>query len=270
MIRGGIIRNPDDSWWLKLKRAEKHLTELKDYTASFSDTRPYDTELRVEREPERTHYIVRAYLRDPPDYTPSIIIGDCIHDIRSALDHIVAELTEPVELRERSSFPIYEKNIRQPGFKAQREAFRTATEGLPDHALAFVEQVQPYHRGEDAPLDPLAILHRLSNADKHRELIVTSRALLEPATGLTSDESVSVLVQHRIGLAFENGAEIAHFSVAGEADPELRVHSHGAMSIAIKWGPDHGVDLVLPDALESIIKYVSGVVVLTLDTFVPS
>lgn len=264
------MREPLDSWWIKLKRAEKHLTELSDYTARYSEVRPYDTTVEVHRDAKSTGYIVRAFLNDPPDYTPSVIVGDCIHDIRSALDHIIAFLTEPEELRKRSAFPIYEENIWQPGFKSQRESFKAATEGLPEYALAFVEQVQPYHRGQAAPDDPLAVLKALSNADKHRELIVVARALHEPGTGLRWEPDGPVFVQHRVGEIFENGAVIANFPIGGHPDTEPQVHSHGAVSIAIKRQGDPGDYLPLPDALESLLKYVWEYVILPLDTFTPS
>ncbi|MDQ6853005.1 MAG: hypothetical protein M3046_04815 [Actinomycetota bacterium] len=265
------MKNPSDSWWLKLKRAEKHLSDLNDYAAGFSEIWPYDTTLDVHAQEDRTDYIVRAFFRDPPDYTPAIIIGDFIHNIRSALDHIVAALTEPPELREQSAFPIYEENIWQEGFKAQRKAFKTATKGLPDYALAFVKQIQPYGRGQDAIRDPLALLKKFSNDDKHRQLIVTTRGIRQPTTTLRWPNG-PILSQSQFGDTFEDGAVVAKFPVAGPpSDTEPRVHTHGPIAIAIKGGGTaYGGDFELPSALENILKYVWEYVILPLDTFVPS
>jgi hypothetical protein len=266
------MRNPDDSWWLKLKRAKKHLAELEEYTAALTEVHPYETQLTINREVNHTDYIVRAFLQTPLiDFTPAIIIGDVIHNARSALDHVIAALTEPPELREHSSFPIYEEDIWRPGFKAQRKTSNTATEGLPEPARAFVKDIQPYRRGKDAIRDPLALLNRFSNADKHRELIVTTRSLLEPGTGLRWEPDGPVLVQHRVGKVFENGAVIAYFTTAGPPpDTEPHVHSHGAIQIAIQGSREYGGDFPLPDVLDDILKYVWEHVILTLDTFVPS
>lgn len=264
------MKNPDDSWWLKLARAKKHLTELQEYTAAFSETRPYEPLLSINRQEDRTDYIVRAFLQDPPDYVPAVIIGDVIHNTRSALDHIVAALTEPPELRERSSFPIYTEDITQPGFKEQRKAFAAATEGLPDDACAFVKRVQPYNRGKDAIRDPLALLNRFSNADKHRELLVTTNTIHEPGTALEWEPNGPRYRQHAIGKTFENGAVVACFPIAGHPDTQPNVHTHGAVQIAIQGTPEDGGNFPLPYALEEILKYVWERVILALDIFVPS
>lgn len=45
---------------------------------------------------------------------------------------------------------------------------------MSDEAKAVVESLQPYHRGENWAIDPLWLLHVLSNIDKHRRPAVTT------------------------------------------------------------------------------------------------
>jgi len=104
-----------------------------------------------------------------------VIVGDVMHNLRSALDYIVAQLTlaSGAALR-RQQFPIY----------ALRSSY-VRDQGTPDHpkkahaiqgvacGLTDIEAVQPYHLtdgGGDPHADPLWHVHRFSNADKHREI----------------------------------------------------------------------------------------------------
>lgn len=162
--------------YLKVGRARQHLELLDRERQRFTETDPY--RLEIEHDPQTGHQIVR-FRCDGPFRVPmqmSMIAGDAIHNLRSALDHVVYRLAlAGGGTGERSQFPIIEdaKDYwRQEG---------RLLKGVVKGQRAIIEALQPYHvRGATEPLheeDPralnihLMVLGRLDNMDKHRLLL---------------------------------------------------------------------------------------------------
>jgi hypothetical protein len=81
-----------DGYWEKVKRANVHLSFLDEQIQGFIDSEPY----KVETEPGSQAGEVLLYanaLREPPTQEWSAIVGDVVHNLRSALDHLVWQLT---------------------------------------------------------------------------------------------------------------------------------------------------------------------------------
>lgn len=180
--------DPDASWWLKLKRADKHLEDVKDELGRYSASKPYGA-IRV-RQPDQGSNLWRydLVMTQAPSTDLALIIGDFFHNVRSALDHIVS-FHVPPDRQDSSSFPI---RTRDPWEKhangsyvlpdRSRRSFDNAVDGLPPNVIAFIKRIQPYHRGSEAIQDPLAILSRLDNTDKHREITSTLEGLENVST----------------------------------------------------------------------------------------
>ena len=78
---------------LKVERARKHLDLLRQETRAFTEGKPYG--VRAEFDAERSEYAIRIRLRDPDTRVPiglSLIAGDAVHNLRSALDHLAWQL----------------------------------------------------------------------------------------------------------------------------------------------------------------------------------
>jgi hypothetical protein len=125
------------------------------------------------------------------------IAGDCVHNLRAALDYIVTELVRiaKADLLRQHQFPIFDdqgKFARTVGPDIRHLNARGPLVGI---TLGFdtIEQLQPYKRGNSAREDPLFLLHSLSNADKHRQ-ILDWQLLVAKATG-SVDFGVPVLKQ---------------------------------------------------------------------------
>jgi len=111
----------------------------------------------------------------------SIIIGDILFSLRSSLDALVYELNggTSYEFHYRSEFPIFGCHERS-GKLVPNPAKRFAAEigkrvgGMHKSAQAIVESLQPYHRGNGYPTDPLWRLHSLHCLDKHRTINVVA------------------------------------------------------------------------------------------------
>ena len=202
-----------DSWWLKVKRAEKHMAEIGRAAGRYAERHPYEIE-RI-RQPASKHNIhrVKLHITEQPNSMIAVMLGDFVHNLRSALDHaIVASV--PARRRNSASFQVLLEDVwAKDGRKykvrdpKQRKAFRTATRGLSPEAMAVVKRAQPYN-GAEPSHHVFAIISRLENADKHRKLIVVGAGLDDAL--LTTSFRGRTLRRPQVGLHqfLEDGAEI--------------------------------------------------------------
>ena len=186
-------------WWLKFQRAEKHMIDINQEAMRYASRNPYSfTRIRV---PDSKQEIRgRFRITEQPDPMIAVLLGDFIHNLRSALDYIVVACV-PKQRRGKASFPILFQDIfakRESGeFVVKnttlRKSFESATEGLHPKARAYIISLQPYNFSKP-DLIALGIIGRLENADKHRQLITigcggqdftltfTARGISEPFT----------------------------------------------------------------------------------------
>lgn len=159
---------------LKLIQASHHLESLDKAAQEFGKKqgRP-GFRCVVEGNPQGTKILVKV--ADPvefPEIEWGIIIGDAVHCLRSALDQLVAGLWTD-KITDRTRFPIC---------RTEREWIVDAPGmywSVPPAYVAVLDRAQPYHRGDRANEDPLAILNTLWNIDKHQAI---------PATALASSD----------------------------------------------------------------------------------
>jgi hypothetical protein len=108
-------------------------------------------------------------ISNPPGKEWSAVIGDCIQNLRAALDHMVWQLA-PASMRlgnpRNLEFPIFSDAAKYKVGAPRRIA------SLPGAAQRIIESVQPFHKGAEGVQDPIWQLYALSNIDKHRRLHV--------------------------------------------------------------------------------------------------
>lgn len=152
---------------LKLDRAKKHLTDLESACDRFLDSNPYTIIAKDNPEAEqRQHRLVRA--EKPPDCL-SLIAGDAVHNLRSALDHLIWQLVianggKPDELK--TEFPIWRSKSR---FESGRPG---NAKGISKDALEILYGLEPHKGGNNS----LWLLRQLDVVDKHRLLIAVGAA----------------------------------------------------------------------------------------------
>jgi hypothetical protein len=146
----------------KIQRAKKHIEELISALEAFWDSEP--NSVRFEDEPttgRRTYYLDRV--TDVPLEIP-VIIGDVLHNLRSALDHLAYQLPViPSQTGPRwTQFPIVESAAKYMASDVRRkvQVFR------PD-VVKTLDVVKPYKGGNEL----LWRLHSLNTIDKHRLLL---------------------------------------------------------------------------------------------------
>ena len=171
-------------------------------------------------------------LRDPPTRF-GLILGDCLHNFRAALDNLVYELAEaysgsplPDDVARGSEFLIYI-------YAAQfQEVKKRKLGGIAPGAQTIIEGLQPYRRRNDpAVKDLLWQLNLLNNIDKHRLPHVTpiipksfSLFLLDPG-GATD-------FRPYWGHPIENGAVIADYTPSLYSYSEMDMTNLPALDIA--------------------------------------
>jgi hypothetical protein len=159
-------------WWdssavLKLTQAKHHLESIDSEIGDFFHHDPYVT--ATEANHETGEHLVRLVNMDEPPIQVSLMVGDVLHNLRSALDHIVWERSAPEKRDTNTGFPLL--------VKPPRGSFDNvpSARGLSKTNRAIVERLQPYKaRDPDEIFDqPLRVLHDLNITDKHRFIHLT-------------------------------------------------------------------------------------------------
>jgi hypothetical protein len=148
----------------------------------FFNRKPYEVAKDEESEPDRTLFWVTLRAEPPTDI--SLAAGDALHNMRSALDHMVYEISSKRETDPRdTSFPLlaeeenWDKRRKDGTLLVHSGLYRVRL--LPDEAQTLIYNLQHWPRPN--PFDPdlfgpnrdrLAELHALDIADKHKNLNV--------------------------------------------------------------------------------------------------
>ncbi len=142
----------------KLRRAEYHFGVIEDEIARFKAADNIETWEQPDSEPPRFFMLARRTEPIPPDW--SAVVGDFAHNGRSALNLLVAQLSNlgPGDPGwQRLEFPICYSPEK---FASSQEALR----GVHDEGVKIIEAAQPYGSDDHG----LRLLRELNNADKHR------------------------------------------------------------------------------------------------------
>jgi hypothetical protein len=154
---------------LKLERADKHIADLNAAITAFRSTNPYKVGSKHDLKQDAPLYFMEE-VADVPDAI-RLIVGDAIHNLRSALDHIAMQLWIAGGRL---------GNVKAVAFPIFDSAAKYVTEGAgkikgarPD-AIKVIDAIEPYHGGNG---HALWILQELNNIDKHRLLVLVGAAL---------------------------------------------------------------------------------------------
>lgn len=224
------------SWRLKLHRAKEHLRtigELIGYPPGRQPC-PVTEVLNADGKFEYSISIPGAV-----DQMVPIVAGDCLFNIRSALDHLVCALI-PSEDKGPAQFPIFTTDpLRTDSVTGAyrdtnaRSRWLSQTRGIPSGPLAIITELQPFNQAgndtEKAQHHTLAVLSTLQNADKHRELVFSRPgikqvvvsvpnhldlyivgSLYDGAVFLAQQESMDVKVEGTFTIPFGIGQQVRY------------------------------------------------------------
>ncbi len=188
---------------LKLERAREHLAAFEIESRAWTETEPYGIvdEPDPEPPPDMVNYQCRnrrfriTFAPKFPDRF-RVLIGDCLFNLRSSLDHLVLALAKrhlgsaiTEDQIKRSQFPIFDSD------SSYRDKAPRLIEGVAPAAQAVIEAIQPYQGGHDCAIHPLWRLNKLHNIDKHRELTVCAGASMRD--GNFSFEAIEIGQEQR-------------------------------------------------------------------------
>ena len=203
----------------KRDRANDHLERIERHIQTFFDSNPYP--FATERHPE--HGLYQARLIHPKDFPAtelSLMIGDCVHNMRSALDYIAWELAGGNINDMQTMFPIFDTKA---GFDRRgRKRIEAITN---EDVRTKIERFQPYN--SPGPFPTIAAIQKVDAADKHKLLTVTVALLQEsgidgripPQAKATTYKGHFVNVP---GIRLVHDAIIATYSIAPPC-PEMQV-----------------------------------------------
>lgn len=166
---GPITReNPLAGPVARVARANEQLRDLLRSVQGFLDSEPYGF-LSKYYEAKRVCGLYATARPFPEEW--SVILGEFVHNLRSALDHLIWQLVivrgnEPIE--KQTGFPI---TIDKGSFKNDRRDGGTwKLQGVAPSDVATIELLQPHYgrTRDEARREPLFLLNKLWNADKHR------------------------------------------------------------------------------------------------------
>ena len=167
----------------KINRAKFHRDELQSIIGPISYLRPHPFTGEI-RKGGRDHLY---RWNNPPvlDSNAELILGDCIHNLRSALDHLAYQLIvlNKKTPNNRSSFPIRRHPPRKRWKWWGKTPFLLANAGTSTNQI--IESIQPY-KGTDIGRR-LAELRDLDNIDKHRHVLLTFQAVDAASTAWFGD-----------------------------------------------------------------------------------
>jgi hypothetical protein len=173
-----------DPVWAKIARAKAHSDELEKHILRTYRRKLNHPQIGIKADPQtREGILYISKMRDLSEINrqTALIAGDVIHNLRSALDHLVYQLAvehtnDNIVDPNATQFPICDRRGRSPDKKGRggsgfrREAKRHLGEVDLLHR-ARIESFQPYPRRKGRNFLYLRLLRDLDNRDKHRLLV---------------------------------------------------------------------------------------------------
>lgn len=147
----------------KIDRAEQHILALKEMDDNY---RIVECSLSIEKD-IGTDCNSLVFNLPEPKIEVSIIVGDCLNNLRSSLDYLIWQIVDSnniAEVSNRNMFPICTSET-----AFNNEVTRKRLRGVPEKAIEIIRGLQPYDGRENNYY--LQMLSELCNRDKHRDLI---------------------------------------------------------------------------------------------------
>jgi len=215
----------------KVNRARVHCDTLKTaIQAHVNERKPYALEGVVDHE---TGWYSASIVAPPlrTEYGLSIVVGDLIHNLRCALDYIITALVKKSDatLTRKHQFPIFDDCATYKRDVGNASEARKG--GMLDGVRCGLQEIwdlQPFQRADPVD-DPLFMINRFSNTDKHRMILeiwvnVGRTTISLHAPGGVIVEEVDCPVD--IDLEPNTKYEIVCVRFAKPYPPQARVETH--------------------------------------------
>ena len=157
----------------KITRADQHFRLLDDEMTAWDTSRPWRLVPEVHDQGRKHFYRLRFIRPIPVDW--AVVLGEAVHDLRSALDQCVYWLSIDWTRREQPfcSFPVYTSKAlfyeRDKKGNVTRRSGMNKIRGIGPGPQTFIEALQPYpQRYRRFYCREVRTIHDFWNQDKHR------------------------------------------------------------------------------------------------------
>jgi len=247
--------------WAKIRRADAHLLDLERLDREVR--RACEETISIEQDEASGHYVFRlGQLPAVPDEF-GVILGDAVHNLRSALDHLANAIIvgQRMTPNDNTAFPILTSAPTRKGDGSP--SFPNLNPKVDMAVRRMIDEVQPYKRATPA-LHDLAILHALDITDKHRQLLLAVVGM--HGAGWFGDWELETFNPNPA----EDGAVVATFSINGgrpnpHNNPQLRfgvevtdAAARGAARVmgAVDWLRDMARSYIVKDVIPRFETFV--------------
>jgi len=241
----------------KIGRAEEHYSAVVELINAWQRRSPH--RLSFEKDADGRQRTARLVIHEEIPRDVALGIGDCVHNLRSSLDHLVwaatvAQVPTPADPR-RIVFPICGDEgqwiTEAPGSIGQ----------LSTELQAAIEDLQPFKRPDTLPMNPLRLVSRLDDADRHR--------MLQPV--LATDHAVGAVVPGRqfqlaanLDVPLVDGSAVARLTLE-EPDIDVQVDWILVVTPMLEHEPYDGhtfaqIDIMLRRCIDGIRAIVDALV----------
>jgi hypothetical protein len=259
-IRARLSRmtHPLDGARAKIERAGDHLETLDRAIRRWLEDYGYRMVLEPNVEPGKHRIVMRANRAggSPPLHL-GVIVGDALHDLRSALDHLIWQLVilDGHKPWKRNQFPIFDTPKQ---FKDERPRY---LRGVSTEHRAQIEMYQPYHGGERGVR--LSTLARLNDVDKHRVVMVgTPIARTGQGTLGFGPNVTGAQITSKDWTTFEDGAVLYSIDSIDYTGDNVQVQANLAFTVV--FGEPDGIatsrrDLIgIRDVIANVVEDFAG------------
>jgi hypothetical protein len=181
--------DPGSPWWVKVRRADQHIIEATRGLDAFAREQPWTVEAEPGPDPRDQSYRFRVHKPVPVDLLA--VLGDAVHNLRSALDAMAYALAEQhcgtlsPEQERVTRLPICSDEATFNRFLDQQYNGVRPRDLYGDVQIKALRSVQPFafateaaahgvgrtsDAKDDMAADPAYRLDVLWNVDKHRRL----------------------------------------------------------------------------------------------------
>lgn len=264
--------DPTAAWWAKAARARMHIREVGSLVDEFELSRPYKVCRENTDKPDEVVFRFKILRSIPTEILT--VMGDAIHNMRSALDAVAYELARQylndemtTKQQAAAQFPICETGEEFDEFfvnhKYRRDMYGEQEKNALRCAQPFALREEAATLGVDFQTDPhvefvsdeLHRLHTLSIIDKHRRLPLLAWYL--SINYWDNPKYAWRFAQHPYA-EFKDRALIGYLTSSGEGPPEADVtfdfrlfladdpgFRQDLMSVLTRWH-DYITDWVIP------------------------
>lgn len=232
---------------MKVARADRHIESLQNAILRYLRRHPF--KLVIQAGPNNTREMVFKVREEVPMET-SAIIGDAIHNMRTALDILACDLVRLNGANDKGVyFPFSETDVDFDDMIKRRNMHRAAPA-----VVDLLRTMKPYHGGNAA----LRGIHDLDIADKHKALIPVGGLFRLPNIRIADETGTRGLIEN-VAVGFVRDGYVA-VKVDAMRGAEIGREIPGEYHLVFDMDVPFGAARPVVPTLQNLAQLTSGVI----------